>query len=205
MASARSRTGAGWSLAVALAALSGVGLTSRCQQAPTVHGLTDDSSWAGCALCPVVPDDLGGSFRLVEVLRPADSEDSGGVEESDDGRLFVVEDVYWVVGGGSGDTPVTGSGSYWIVFGERGERLHRMQLTLRIGDADPRRFDSGLVPAPLDGPGIEIRLRDDPPEGAGALVYLRTIPFAATPRTPCGPEQSCDARAAFPHQGRTGS
>lgn len=179
----RSRRRAWYALLPALVALSILGATSRCRQQSTVHGLTDDSSYAGCALCPVVPDDLGGSFRLIEVPQPRNVED----------RHFLVEDVYWVAGGASGDTPITGSGSYELALDGHGDRVQRMKLELRVGDAEARLFDSGLVPVAPDGGGIEISLLEGGPGGTGANVHLRTIPFTDGSRTACGPELSCDA------------
>ena len=65
-----------------------------------------------------------------------------------DERVFLVEDVYWVASGANGATPITGSGSYVVGVGERDERMQRMKLELRVGDAEPRLFDSGRVPLP---------------------------------------------------------
>lgn len=112
--------------------------------AATLYELDADSSYqegcfdpCDCAL--MMTDTLRGTF----LLSPAGGE--GGTS------VFAVTDVAWNYRRGEELVAVAGSGTYTL-----GPDGHRLELDLVAGDAPPRHFDSGLVPATGKFPAIDI-------------------------------------------------
>lgn len=164
-----------------LLALLLLGAAGRCDGRATVHGLSDDSFMAECTLCTVLPEDLGGTFRLLELRWPGDPQT----------RWYRLDDVHWVGRRAGRDVLVTGSGSYTT----RG-RMQRMALELGIDGEPVREFDSGEVPIVGDGPGIDISVSPaDGLVGEGPVLHLHSVPFPRDDQTPCGSELQCDARS----------
>lgn len=153
-----------------------------------VYGLTTDSVYlAGCfppLACPVgIFQELGGTFRLVRQPR----------REGDPFKRFAVRDVFWLVRIGGQDVPVTGSGRYQL--GGELAIQQRLELDLRVGDQEVQHFDSGLVtPEPPGFPQIDVRVSIHGETGGDQVFDLRAVPFPlrVVPRTPCGPELTCD-------------
>lgn len=182
------RTGRWRLLVPALAALSLLGATARCESRGTVYGLTADSLFQqGCfppLACPgVIGQALGGTFRLVPVPQPPGSPFD----------VYAVEDVYWLARFSGEDIPITGSGTYTI-GGEFGI-LQRMQLQLRVGDAPIQQFDSGFTP--VGGavfPEIDVRISIHGEMYLDTVIDVRALPFPRLPpgRTPCGPDLQCE-------------
>ena len=168
-------------LLLTLAALVLLGADGSCvprSEFGTVYALTADSNLErGCfapLACPIaLAEDLGGTFRLVP-------RSTIGLTD-----VYTVEEVFWLVRIGGTDTPIRGSGSYFD-----GVTEDRLQLRLRVGDADTQNFDSGPVPsAPPESSEFAFTVSINGQTFMDTVIEIRAVPFAnAAPKTtPCGP------------------
>jgi hypothetical protein len=169
------------SLLPAIVALLLVGANGSCDPSAAkpdeVYGLTAESTLAqGCfapLACPVALSPyIGGSFRLHWL--------AGGAAFD----LYAVQDVYWVARIAGQDLPITGSGLY--VDGVDEDRL---RLDLRVGDAPPQSFDSGVVPSgPPGSSDIDITISINGQSYLDTVIDVRAIAFHSRAKgTPCGP------------------
>ena len=168
-------------LVLTLAALLLLGAEGSCaprSDRGTVYALTADSTLArGCfapLACPVaLAEDLGGTFRLAPIFS----------DELTD--VYAVREVFWLARIGGTDTPITGSGTY-----SDGVTEDRLRLKLRVGDAEPQVFDSGLVPsAPPGAEEIAITVSINGQRFIDTVIEIRAVAFpsAVPTTTPCGP------------------
>jgi hypothetical protein len=164
--------------ALALLLVAANGTCSRAEvESDRVYGLTADSTFAqGCfppLACPVaLAAYLGGTFRLHRLLA------------GDGFELYEVREVYWVVRNQGQDLPITGSGTF-----EDGVDEDRLILDLRLGEAAPETFDSGLVPSgPAGSSKIDITISLHGQTYLDTVIGVHAIAFERQGEdTPCGP------------------
>lgn len=137
---------------------------------PAVYRLDPAGSTyqTGCfepCLCPVLAEiPVLGTF----VLTP-DGFDG-------DFARFKVADVNWIVEREDSDLRVIGSGLFWT-GGDAGDE-QRLQLDLKVGEAEPERFDSGFVKGAVF-PAIQVTISIH-----GMYCYDTVFTIAATPVPP---------------------
>ena len=155
-----------------LASLLGVLAPTSCELRGRVYGLTADSQLQmGCFAplsCPVlIAESIGGTFRLTEAPFAVPSLFD----------TFVITDVFWLARLGDEDVLITGSGIY--IRGGEFALMHRLQLTLRVGDHEVKHFDSGLVVGGSEFPAIDIRISINGEQFFDTVIDVRAIPFPA--------------------------
>jgi hypothetical protein len=157
-------------LVVLMLVLAGARAEAQLTAKPVLYQLESGSSFTrGCyppCLCPIfTTDDISGTYRLA-----FDHQDP----------LFTwyrVQDVNWVVTLGGVDTRITGSGTYRV--GGEVAVLQQMTLKLKVGEAQPQAFDSGLVPGDSSFPEIDITVSVNGMVCFDTVIDIRSTPVPA--------------------------
>lgn len=161
-------------------------LTAAATARPVVYRLTGDSAsllacFDPCDCVLHVESDLIGTMQLAALPGTTPME-----------RRYRVSDVNFRINEYGHDILIRGEGTYtWYShMGSLTVLAHRLELDLRIGDEETRRYDSGIIAGASDGPFPPIRIEIDHSNrecfdrvltiDAAPVNYAEFIPYSLT-------------------------